>query len=226
MEYTQTSEILFSTSSVPTREFVMGAQWPRHLTLTYVKDILDGFAHDLDPSDYDCMIVNSGVEVLDDIREMGIMTPIVSLIAGNNASARIAAFQAGADDCMGPVFAISELIARTESLCRRTNGLDLRKQVRDSHVSLSVKTQVATLNGKTVTLTLTESLILRLFLENQDRLLSAEQVGRHVWGEEFGVSNNLVCVHIANLRRKMSTLPWPQPIRTIRGRGYILSPPD
>jgi DNA-binding response OmpR family regulator len=190
-----------------------------------VKSVIDSFARDLDASDYDCLIVQDDATTIGAIREMGITTPIVSLIPGTNASARIAALQAGADDCLGPVFAISELIVRTESLCRRTNGLDLRKQVRDSHVSLSVETQSATLNGKTVTLTLTESLILRLFLENQNRLLSAAQVGRHVWGEEFGASNNLVCVHIANLRRKMTSLPWPQPIRTIRGRGYMLSPP-
>ena len=226
MEYTQTSEILFSTSSVPTREFVMSARWPRHLTLTYVKDIVDCFAGDLDASDFDCLIVNSDVSIVDDIREMGVRTPIVSLIAGTNASARIEAFEAGADDCMGPVFAISELIVRTESLCRRRNEQDLRERVRDNHVAVSVKTQVATLNGRTVTLTLTESLILRLFLENQNRLLSAEQVGRHVWGEEFGASNNLVCVHLANLRRKMATLPWPNSIRTIRGRGYMLEPQD
>ncbi|MBC8187538.1 MAG: response regulator transcription factor [Proteobacteria bacterium] len=226
MEYTQTSEILFGTSSVPTRELVMSAQWPRHLTLTCVKSVVDSLAKDFDASDYDCLIMNDQVESVSLIRGMGVTLPIVSLIQGTNASARIAAFQAGADDCLGPVFAISELIVRTEALCRRTSGQNLRTRVRDSHVSLSVQTQVATLNGKTVTLTMTESLILRLFLENQNRLLSASQVARHVWGEDNDASNNLVCVHIANLRRKMATLPWPQPIRTIRGRGYMLSPPD
>ncbi len=226
MEYTQTSEILFGTSSVPTKQLVMSAQWPRHLTLTCVHSVVDSLGKDLDASDYDCLIVNDNVETVGLIREMGVTAPIVSLIAGTNASARIAAFHAGADDCLGPVFAISELIARTDALCRRTGGPNLRTQVRDSHVSLSVRTQVASLNGKTVTLTLTESLILRLFLENQNRLLSAAQVAMHVWGEEHEASNNLVCVHIANLRRKMATLPWPQPIRTIRGRGYMLSPPD
>jgi two-component system OmpR family response regulator len=155
---------------------------------------------------------------------MGITTPILSLISENNASARIMALQAGADDCLGPVFSVSELVARVDVLCRRANGLGLKRQARESTVSLSFKTQRASVNGKSVLLTHTESLILRLFLENQDRLLSSDQVSSHVWGEEFGASNNLVCVHIANLRRKMDTLPWPNPIRTIRGRGYILEP--
>jgi DNA-binding response OmpR family regulator len=80
------------------------------------------------------------------------------------------------------------------------------------------------MNGRSVSLTQTEALILRLFLENQNRLLSADQISSHVWGEETMATNNLVCVHIANLRRKMDTLPWLHPIRTIRGRGYILTP--
>ena len=223
MKYSQTREILFSTLNVPTRDLVMGAQWPSQFVLTYVKNPVDSLAIDLDPSDYDCLIINHGVEALRDLRMMGIATPILSLISGKDASARITSLQAGADDCMGPVFSVSELVARVQALCRRTNGLDRREQARESTVSVSIKTQTASVGGKSVCLTQTESLILRLFLENQDRLLATGQVSRHVWGADFGASKNLICVHIANLRRKMDTLPWPYPIRTIRGGGYILS---
>ncbi len=224
MKYSQTSEILFSTSSIPTRDLVMNAKWPRHIAITHVEDIVDSLVSKCDASDYDCLIINANVSIVRDVRLMGITIPALCLISGDSAMARISAIQAGADDCLGPVFSVSELIVRVESLCRRSDRQNLNGQVRENVVSISAQAQTASVNGKSVSLTRTETQILRLFLENQNRLLSSEQVSRHVWGEDFDASNNLVCVHMANLRRKMDRLPWPHPIRTIRGGGYILSP--
>jgi DNA-binding response OmpR family regulator len=209
MKYRQTREILFSTLNTPTRDLVMSAQWPSNFALTHVLNIIDSFTGDRDASDYDCLIVNHEVEIVRDIRMMGITTPILNLVSENNASVRVTALQAGADDCMGPVFSVSELVARADALCRRTNGGNLRVQERDSALSVSDKTL--------------EALILRLFLENQNRLISSNQLSRHVWGEGLETSNNLVCVHLGNLRRKMNSIDWVNRIRTIRGRGYILA---
>jgi DNA-binding response OmpR family regulator len=226
MKYHQTSKILVSISSVATEMLLKNAQWPTHSSLSYVKNIVESLTlGDRDASDYDCLIIKDDVTIVRDLRTMGITLPILSLIAGTSASARIEAIQFGADDCLGPVFSIKELIVRTESLCRRNGRHAPNQKVRENSLSVIANTQVAKLDGKSVALTATEVLILRFFLENQDRLISADQVGRHVWGEESGVSANLVCVHMANLRRKMRSLPWRNPIRTIRGGGYVL-PPD
>lgn len=224
MKYHQMREVVLSTPSVATRNLVITANWPAHISLAHVDNVIDRFTDDLDASDFDCIIIDHEVENLRDLREMGIVTPILSLVSENNAGARITALQAGADDCMGPVFSISELIARVDALCRRSNGNNLVEPTLKSEVELSLKTRIASVNGSRVSLTQTEALILRLFLENQDRLLSSDQVSSHVWGANTEASKNLVCVHMANLRRKMGGLPWANPIRTIRGRGYILSP--
>jgi hypothetical protein len=58
MKCQQSSEILFSTSSAETRDLVVGAQWPIHLTVAYVENIVDSLAGELDAADYDCLIVN------------------------------------------------------------------------------------------------------------------------------------------------------------------------
>jgi DNA-binding response OmpR family regulator len=224
MKYRQMREVVLSTLSVATRDLVMTANWPTHISLAHVDNAIDRFTDDLDASDFDCLILDHEVENLRDLREMGITTPIISLVSENNAGARITALQAGADDCLGPVFSMSELIARVDALCRRSTGKNLVTPTLKSEVDLSLKTRIASVNGSRVSLTQTEALILRLFLENQDRLLSSDQVSTHVWGVDTEASNNLVCVHMANLRRKMDSLPWRNPIRTIRGRGYILSP--
>lgn len=223
MKYRQTREILFSTLNTPTRDLVMSAQWPSKFALTHVLNIVDSFTGDRDASDYDCLIVNHEVEIVRDIRMMGITTPILNLVSENSASVRVTALQAGADDCMGPVFSVSELVARADALCRRTNGGNLRVQERDSALSVSDKTLEASLGGRRVILTQTEALILRMFLENQNRLISSNQLSRHVWGEGLETSNNLICVHLGNLRRKMNSIDWVNRIRTIRGRGYILA---
>ncbi len=223
MKYFQSREILFSTSNIECKDLVMGARWPSHFNLTHVEDVSNTLFGDSDGSPPDCLIIDEDLPVVSDIRGMGISIPVLSLIVDPSVDGRIAALQAGADDCLGPVFSISELVVRIECLCRRCVQSQWTAPSLDNSLSLSTETQLATQEGKSVSLTPTETMILRLFLENQDRPLSADQVGRHVWGEDFGASKNLVCVHIANLRRKLDDLDWSAPIRTIRGRGYMLS---
>ncbi len=79
------------------------------------------------------------------------------------------------------------------------------------------------LDGKEVYLTSKEFDILRLLLKHKGNVLSVVQIYENVWHEEFLHSENVVMMHIANLRNKLKKSGSPDGvIKTVWGRGYSI----
>ena len=78
--------------------------------------------------------------------------------------------------------------------------------------------------GRTVTqLTSKEFHILKLFMTNQSRVFTKEQIYHFIWEEDYYGNENVINVHIRRLREKIEDDPSnPQYIRTIWGIGYKL----
>lgn len=148
-------------------------------------------------------------------------TPIIFLTAVDGVEERLDAFELGADDYLAKPFSMSELLARSRAVLRRSHRvLAGRLAVRDLELDLDAGT--ARRAGVAVPLTTTEFRLLATLARAPGRVFSKLQLLAEVWEfEAYDV--NLVEVHISALRKKLAAL-GPRMIFTERSRGYVLRP--
>jgi two-component system, OmpR family, alkaline phosphatase synthesis response regulator PhoP len=178
---------------------------------------------------YDLIILDvmlpkkSGFDVCKQIREAGLITPVLMLTARGQTSDKVNGLNIGADDYVTKPFNMLELMARVEALLRRapfrpagqTGVLDFGS----IHVDL-VGTE-ATRDGVPANLSAREFQLLRYFLEHRGATLSREELLKQVWGYSADMYTRTVDVHIAGLRQKLEDDPkQPKFILTVQGLGY------
>jgi len=172
----------------------------------------------------DVMLPNrSGFVVCKDIREAGLITPILMLTARGQTSDKVNGLKIGADDYVTKPFNMQELVARIEALLRRA---PIRPAAQSDvfdfgslHVDL-VGTE-ATKDNRTVNLSAREFQLLRYFIERRGATLSRDELLKQVWGYSADMYTRTVDVHIASLRQKLEDDPkQPKLILTVQGLGY------
>jgi two-component system alkaline phosphatase synthesis response regulator PhoP len=165
----------------------------------------------------------SGFDVCREIREAGLITPILMLTARGQTSDKVNGLKIGADDYVTKPFNMLELMARVEALLRRA---PIRPATQAGvfdfgpvHVDL-VGTE-ATRNGTVVNLSAREFQLLRYFIEHRGATLSRDELLKQVWGYSADMYTRTVDVHIAGLRQKLEDDPkQPKFILTVQGLGY------
>lgn len=176
---------------------------------------------------YDLAIIDlglpgkTGIEVIKELRDAGIHTPIIILTAKSSTADKVAGLDAGADDYILKPFAMDEVLARVRALLRRpTDQQATILRARD--LALDTVTYEVRRNGKLITLTSKEFALLEYLLRNQGRPLNKDEIISHVWDYDADVLPNTVEVYIRYLRQKIDD-PFDYPlIRTARGFGYSI----
>lgn len=155
--------------------------------------------------------------------------PIIMLTAKDEETDKITGLTLGADDYITKPFRPLEMVARVKSQLRRYkkyNPIYSEDHANDvlihSGLMMNIKTHECSLNEKPIILTPTEFSILRILLENKGNVVSAEELFRKIWQDEYySKNNNTITVHIRHLREKMNdTFDKPKYIKTIWGVGY------
>ena len=141
----------------------------------------------------------------------------------------------GVQTCALPIYYITkpflplEMVARVKAQIRRYtryNQSENKKKEEEvivhSGLVLNIKTHECTLNERPLTLTPTEFSILRILCQQKGNVVSAEELFREIWGDEYySKSNNTITVHIRHLREKMGdSFEEPKYIKTVWGCGY------
>ena len=160
-----------------------------------------------------------GFELMDLIRPT--KTPVIFLTARGSVSDRVNGLRAGADDYLVKPFDIVELIARVESVLRRTGKTGDRYTVGD--VGIDARAMRVTRGGEPVLLTPKEFDLLLLFVQNRNIALFRETIYERVWGTEFTGDSRTVDLHVQRLRRKLG---WQGKLLTIYKTGYRLEVTD
>lgn len=164
-----------------------------------------------------------GLAVARRLRADGATTPILMLTAHGEVAARVAGLDAGADDYLAKPFALEELLARLRAITRRVDdSVAETAALSYDDVTMDPTTVTVRRGGRDVRLTRTEWLLLQLFLENPERVLSREVINDAVWGLTPAGASNSVEVYVGYLRRKLEEGGGPRLIHTIRGFGYVL----
>ena len=166
--------------------------------------------------------VKDGHTVCRELRASGFRTPILMLTARGSVDDRVEGLDSGADDYLAKPFDFKELLARLRALLRRTAGLrPAVAQVAD--LTLDTASHAVTRAGKPVSLTAKEYALIEFLVLNEGRVVGREQIGQHVWDENFDPFSNVIDVYIKRLRSKLDTGFSRRLIHTRRGEGYILS---
>jgi two-component system alkaline phosphatase synthesis response regulator PhoP len=168
-----------------------------------------------------------GFTVCRDIRQAGLITPILMLTARAQTTDKVSGLKIGADDYVTKPFDMQELMARVEALLRRAPSRPTAPagafQFGSVHVDLR-GTEV-TRNGKPVNLSAREFQLLRYFLDHAGTTLSRDELLKEVWGYSADTFTRTVDVHVASLRQKLESDPkQPKFIVTVQGLGYKFKP--
>ena len=175
----------------------------------------------------------SGLRVCEEIRKTSTV-PILFLTAKSQESDKLLGLTAGGDDYLAKPFSFAELSARVKALLRRYcvyQGKDLSAQARQKPddqmlelhgVRIALDCNRVWVDEREVDLTETEYKILKMLMQNPQRIFPVQVIYETVWNEPYYyVSNGTVMVHIRNLRTKIEDDPQkPKRICTVWGKGY------
>jgi len=169
----------------------------------------------------------SGFTVCQDIREAGVITPVLMLTARSQTQDKVMGLKIGADDYVTKPFDMLELTARIEALLRRAPS-SLAPQT-DSYqfgsIFVDLRGTTVTRDGQIVNLSAREFQLLRYFIGHPGTTLSRDELLKEVWGYSARVYTRTVDMHVASLRQKLeSDSRQPRFILTVQGLGYKFKP--
>ena len=167
-----------------------------------------------------------GHEVCQQLRMKRVNTPLMILTAMDSLENIVDGLHLGADDYMTKPFSFEELLARMESVRRRSsNRQEEDSCLRAGPIVFDRSSLIVTVNGKAVKMTAKELAILELLISNPGKLFSRQRILSNVWGLNMDPMTNVVDVYIGKLRKKIDTDPQDSLIETVRGLGYRLNAP-
>lgn len=187
------------------------------------EDALDyGLCENYDGIILDLMMPKkNGIEVLKELRESGVSTPVLILTAKAEVDDRIVGLDAGADDYLTKPFAMGELLARIRALTRRKTEFS-PNVITLGNLSLNRETFELSTDKGSFRLGNKEFQMIEMLMNNPGRLISTEHFMEKIWGYETEAEINVVWVYISYLRKKLTSLEASLEIKATRGVGYTL----
>ncbi|MGZ8933101.1 MAG: winged helix-turn-helix domain-containing protein [Halobacteriota archaeon] len=147
--------------------------------------------------------------------------PIIMITAHAAVDDRVLGLHAGADDVVTVPISVEELIARVTAHVRRASLREANDTLRGRGVTLDRNARRVTRNGRNVQLGPTEYRLLELLMHNKGRVYSRSQLITSIWPLQSQIDERTIDVHLGRLRRALFDRFDPDPIRTVRGAGYI-----
>lgn len=158
----------------------------------------------------------NGLEVLRRIRSKS-NVPVILETARGETIDKINGLNSGADDYISKPFEIEELLARMNAVLRRANAPKVGgKIIKIRDLEMNIDSMSVTVNGKPENVSKTEFLMLKLFMENPDKVMSRDDIIDSIWGKDHYIDVNTVDVYVGYIRSKNGA----DYIKTVRGSGY------
>lgn len=164
----------------------------------------------------------NGYEVLAQLREKNIQTPVLILTAKDSLEDKVTGFQKGADDYLTKPFYREELIMRVKALLKRSLGLFSENQLVYQKLTCNLATKEVSIDGKTLPIQGKEFELLVYFIQNKGVILTKEQIFDRIWGFDSDTTITVVEVYMSHLRKHLKPTGADQLFKTLRNVGYIL----
>ncbi|HET6269400.1 MAG TPA: response regulator transcription factor [Arthrobacter sp.] len=166
--------------------------------------------------------LKNGYDVLKELRQRKIWTPVLMLTAKDGEYDQTDAFDLGADDYLTKPFSFRVLVARIRALIRR--GAPERPVVLTlGTLTMDPVNRRVRRGDSVISLTAREYGLLEYLMRRHDQIVSKAEILDHVWDPAFEGADNVVEVYVGYLRRKIDAPFGLQSLRTVRGMGYLLS---
>jgi len=162
--------------------------------------------------------VKDGFTVLQELRAAGRRMPVIILSARDHVHDKVSGLEHGADDYVTKPFRFEELLARVR-VRLRSDGVAEPTVLRSGDVTLDLRTRRASVDGRSIELSVREFTMLEVFMRHSGQVLSREQLLSHVWGYDYDPGSNVVDVYVGYLRKKLGR----DRIQTVRGMGYLIA---
>jgi len=163
-----------------------------------------------------------GLEVLRELRKSGRDVHVLMLTARDGVDDRVRGLRDGADDYLSKPFAIEELLARVEALCRRHYGA--KAPVAEvGGLRIEFASRKVSRGPHDIALTAREYRLLEYLARRRGEVVSRTEIETHIYDGASDLMSNAVNSAISTLRKKLTCGgEFPDPISTRRGSGYVL----
>ncbi len=163
-----------------------------------------------------------GLALVRALRTARVDTPALMLTALGGIADRVDGLRGGADDYLVKPFELEELDARLEALGRRPQRGVEHAVLARGDLLLNRLTRHATWNDQPLELTASEFAMLELLMLNAGRTVTKAMMLEQVFDLDPSSSGAIVEPHVSRLRAKLVRKGAQDPIRTMRGAGYLL----
>jgi DNA-binding response OmpR family regulator len=178
-------------------------------------------------NDYDVVVLDimlpgiDGLEVLRRLRAQQKTTHVLLLTARGALEDRVRGLQSGADDYLVKPFALEELLARVQALCRRSYGQKCNV-LTFGGIELDLTRKTASHQGQPLDLSARELMLLEYLAHRRGDVVSRREIEQHIYDDQVEPMSNVVDSAVCVLRKKLARLGAGGLIKTRRGLGYVL----
>jgi DNA-binding response OmpR family regulator len=162
-----------------------------------------------------------GLSVLAELRRRGKSTHVLLLTARDTVADRVQGLRAGADDYLVKPFALEELLARIEALCRRACGT-AQNELRVGDLEIDPVARRVRRAGQPIELTAREYSLLEYLARRRGHIVSRTEIEGQIYDGQVEPMSNVVDSAICVLRKKLGSASEIPLIHTRRGLGYVL----
>jgi DNA-binding response OmpR family regulator len=162
-----------------------------------------------------------GLQVLTEIRRANPKLPILMLTARDKVEDKVKGLGLGADDYLTKPFEFAELLARVQSLMRRS-GVPGQTIIRVGDLELDTVNRKAMRRGRVIELSTREFMLLEYLMRNRNRILTRKTIAQQIWGYTFDSGTNIVDVYVSYLRKEIDDPFDKKLIHTVHGAGYLM----
>jgi len=166
-----------------------------------------------------------GTEILKAVHKARPTLPVIILTARGEEADRVQGLRLGADDYVVKPFSVRELLARVESVLRRSPERPERvTQIPfPDGVANLARREIRFRDGERMELSEREVELLRYLVTNAGRAISRDEILQRVWRlDPKRIETRTIDMHIAHLREKLRDDPArPRILLTVRGKGYM-----
>ena len=215
-----------------TARFVSNGLKEAGYSVTWCSESVEGL-HLASSEQWDILILDrmlpgnvDGLSIVKTLRELGRTTPVLILSALASLDERVKGLRGGGDDYLSKPFAFAELLARVESLTRRSKPTEDVGELLIADLKLDLRTRRVERAGKQISLQPREFRLLEYLVRHQDQVVTRTMLLESVWDYHFDPQTNVIDVQISRLRSKIDkgfSLPL---LHTVRGAGYMVSVHD
>lgn len=177
---------------------------------------------------YDAAVIDimlpglDGLQVIEQLREQRVSTPVLILSARQSVDDRIRGLQTGGDDYMVKPFSFNELLARIQALIRRDKKHGEATTLEYEDLSMDLLRREVRRQEEKIELPAKEYALLEYLMRHPENIVSKTSILEQVYDYSFDPQTNVVDVLVCRLRNKIDRDFQQKLIHTVRGMGYVL----